>query len=453
MITDGLSAFRNKRVLLLQGPVGPFFKRLSKDLADAGAHVFRINFNGGDWFFYRSESINFRGTASEWPQFFRELLRQLDIDTVMLFGDCRRYHQIAHRIAREHGAQVGVFEEGYFRPNYVTLEREGVNGFSPLPDKPIFYLNSISPRAVRTEPVGNTFWYAAWWAFVYYTAAILLRPWFPHYRHHRPLHVSEAFCWLRALYRKIHYRIKERGMQAKLVGPLSGRFFLLPLQVHNDAQIQVHSQFDTIESFIRSVVRSFAIHAPADTLLVVKHHPLDRGYRDYTRFLKQLAREFNLGKRLLYIHDQHLPSLLQHTRGVVLVNSTVGLSALHHKAPLKVCGDAIYDIKGLTYQGSLASFWTEAAQFKVNMDLFRRFQGYVIEQTQLNGSFYKRLPIPGSHCGVRWEERRTGTEDRSSIGIVPGGAPALSTGAGARLESAVAAVAEEPVRDSTKATV
>src|SRR5207253_3330067 len=41
-------ALRGKRVLLLQGPVGPFFRRLAARLRAAGAEVHKVNFNGGD---------------------------------------------------------------------------------------------------------------------------------------------------------------------------------------------------------------------------------------------------------------------------------------------------------------------------------------------------------------------------------------------------------------------
>ena len=39
MIDRGLAGFRQRRVLMLQGPIGPFFSRLARDLADAGAVV------------------------------------------------------------------------------------------------------------------------------------------------------------------------------------------------------------------------------------------------------------------------------------------------------------------------------------------------------------------------------------------------------------------------------
>lgn len=405
MISRGLSAFRDKRILLLQGPVGPFFWRFSRDLANAGATVFKINFNGGDWLFYRRDAIAFRGDIDAWPAFLEALLERLQIDVVMLFGDCRAHHRIAHRIARDKGLEVGVFEEGYIRPDYVTLERDGVNGFSALPNHPLYYLNKVPSKKIRTEPVGNTFWHAAGWACLYYLAAHALRPVFSCYRHHRPLTIRETLPWIKSFWRKMFYRVKERGVQERLTGPLSKKFFLAPLQVHTDAQIHTHSDFESVEAFIRTVVRSFAQQAPADTILVVKHHPMDRGYSDYSGLMRRLGRELEVGSRLLYIHDQHLPSLLDHARGVVLINSTVGLSALYHKAPLKVCGNSIYNIQGLVYQGPLDEFWQQAEHITVDAELFRRFRSYVIERTQLNGSFYKRLPIPGSAAGMRWEER------------------------------------------------
>ena len=51
MLSEGLEQFSGKRVLLLQGPVGPFFALLAQDLREAGAEVFKVNFNAGDCLF------------------------------------------------------------------------------------------------------------------------------------------------------------------------------------------------------------------------------------------------------------------------------------------------------------------------------------------------------------------------------------------------------------------
>jgi capsular polysaccharide export protein len=408
LIREGLQAFAGRRVLLLQGPLGPFFRRLASDLEAVGAQVSKIDFNGGDWLFSPSGSIAFRGTAQEWADYFESFVRQHDVDVVLLFGDCRPLHRIAHQIAERLGVEVGVFEEGYIRPDYVTLERFGVNGNSLMPRDPEYFLKRASVEAPATLPVGNTFWNTACWASLYYIASALLWPFFRHYVHHRPLTVSEGWPWLRSAWRKQYFKFRERGIQQRLAGVDSKRFFLVALQVHNDAQIHAHSEYPSVEAFIESVINSFGDNAHEDALLVIKHHPMDRGYHDYSKLISRLAAEQGVEKRVLYIHDQHLPTLLENAQGVVLVNSTVGLSALDHGTPLKVCGSAIFDMLGLTYQGPLACFWSEAEQHKVSPVLHRNFRNYLIERTQLNGSFYRRLALPDSDAGLVWSYRSSG---------------------------------------------
>jgi len=397
MIKGGLSQFKGKRVLLLQGPVGPFFARLAQDLRQAGAQVDKVNFNAGDWFFYPRGALNYRGTLQDWPAWFEALIGRLPIDVVMLFGDCRPIHSAAHAIASPHDLEIGVFEEGYVRPDYVTLEQFGVNGHSKLSRQPDHY--QTDPSVPKKREVGNAYWHMAWHSAWYFAFGALGKPWFRHYQHHRPLTLLEGLPWLRSIWRKQWYRWTERGVQAQLTTQ-GGGFFLAPLQVFNDAQITEHSDFETVEHFIEASLRSFAQHAPADTWLVFKHHPMDRGHTDYTALIRRLAQQAAVAVRVLYIHDQHLPSLLDHARGVVVVNSTVGLSALHHGAPTKVCGNALYDMPGLTWQGALDDFWCAAPAAKPDRGLYQRFRAHLVATTQLNGSFYKPLKLADSSTGL-----------------------------------------------------
>lgn len=408
MISGGISAFKGRRVLLLQGPLGPFFRRLGCDLHQAGAQVWKINFNGGDWLFYGSGSTLYRGTAENWPDFFERFLVEYAIDVVLLFGDCRDLHTAAHEIAAIHGVEIGVFEEGYVRPNYITLERFGVNGHSLIPRMPSFYRSISRENIGKPLQVPYPFWHAMTWAVLYYVASVVLSPLFPHYRHHRPLSLAEAWPWLKSAWRKFYYRAKERNVQTELVTSYSDRFFLVPLQVHNDAQVHVHSDFESVEAFVEHVIVSFSRFAPRDSLLVIKQHPMDRGYHDRTELIRELALKYAVETRVRYVHDQHLPTLLEHARGVVVLNSTVGLSALHHGTPLKVCGVALYDIEGLTFQKRLDEFWTMASSTPVDRDLYDRFERYLVKHTQLNGSFYRRLNLPDSRSGLVWAPAASG---------------------------------------------
>ncbi len=386
-------------------------------MAEHGARVSKVNFNGGDWLFYPTGAALFRGRMDDWPDFLARLLAEQKIDVVLMYGDCRPVHQCVRGVTEKLGIELGVFEAGYVRPNYITLERSGINDYSPLPRDPAFYLKLPEKKNRAPLSVGNVFWHAALWAVLYYVASALLRLLFRHYQHHRRLAVREAWPWIRGLCRKYYYHVKERKLRHGLETTWPGRVFLVPLQVHYDSQMHVHSSYASVDTFIQYVVADFAKNAPADSYLVIKHHPMDRAYRDYARLCKDLAQIYGVQGRLLYVHDLHLPSVFRQICGVVVVNSTVGLSALLHGVPVKACGRAVYDIKGLTYTGLLSDFWAQAHLHKPHRKTMQAFHSYLIERSQLNGSVYKRLPKAGSHSGVVWSADQMNTAN-TAVGVV-----------------------------------
>jgi capsule polysaccharide modification protein KpsS len=116
---------------------------------------------------------------------------------------------------------------------------------------------------------------------------------------------------------------------------------------------------------------------------------MDRPYSDYSVDIEALRLEHGLGERLLYVDVINLPSALRGARGTVVINSTVGLSSLMHGTPVKCLGRAIYDMPGLTHQGSLADFFQEPGS--VNRELHQRFRHWLLAHNQLNGSVWSRL--------------------------------------------------------------
>ena len=401
-----LAELIGKHVLLLQGPVGPFFRRLADDLQREDVRVTKVNLNAGDSLYFRGpEVVHYRGDFEQWGTWLTELLRERGIDAVVLFGNRRRFHRVALDVAKTADIPAYVFEEGYLRPDYLTLERGGVNGDSVMSRDPEFYRRLTLTDGRAPSSVGDSFWHLAWYSAGYSLALTLGASRYPRYRHHKDVHtVREGYRWARGGIRKLIWAQRDKHKLARLTGPWSGRYFLLPLQVHNDFQLE-HSDFSSMSDFIRHVVASFAVHSPADTYLVVKHHPMDRPYQDYTQLLSELAEQHGLGplgERLEYVADLHLPTLLRHARGTVLMNSTVGFSSLHHATPLKVLGRAIFDMEGLTHQGELRDFWREPGT--VDQDLYHRFRTWLEHNNQANGNFYKRLPDASNRAGVRWFE-------------------------------------------------
>ncbi len=391
-------------ILFLQGPVGPFFKRLGKEFTAHGHNTFKINFNGGDALFYsNSESTNFVGTVEEWPNFLNEFIHKHQIKRIYLFGDCRKYHLLAKKVCANLSTEIHVFEEGYLRPNYLTLEKDGVNGNSKISRIADNYRQSDRNSLDEDQYSGSGFMYAAVFAILYYLAALVWRYKFPNYRHHRSMNVLiEGLYWIRGGIRKHVYSIGERKIRRRLTKQGSSDVFVAILQVHSDMQVKTHSSFDSIEEFINEIIRSFSQYASKDARLVLKHHPMDRGYTNYKGVISKLAKHYNTQDRIDYLHEINLPSLLKNAKGVVTINSTVGLSSLHHGTPIKNLGYAIYDIPGLTYQGGLPEFWKDTGS--IDMDLYERFRAWLMRNNQIRGNFYRNFNRTYSVTGLRWPQ-------------------------------------------------
>jgi capsular polysaccharide export protein len=405
-----------RRTLMLQGPMGPFFSRLADTLREHGQQVWKVHFNGGDELFWRGQdAIRYTAPPGAWLDQLTELLLAHRIDALVLFGQTRVHHRVAMRAAEALGIPVFVFEEGYLRPDYVTLELGGVNAESSLSRNPAFYRKlNVEPQA-GPQPTGQRFRDVAGLAMAYGLAMWAGQRRYPHYKHHRCLHpVREGLRWVRGYARKWSSRVSERALQGFLADPAQHkRYFLVPLQVHNDAQIHSHSRFGGVAEFIDEVLGSFAQHADAGHLLVFKHHPLDRPYTDYRNLIEGRAAELGLSQRVLYLHDQHLPTLLQHARGVVTVNSTTGLQSLFHGTPVITLGDCLYAVDGLVHTGPLADFWQEPGE--VDEDLFQRYRSWMIRETQLNASFYAGAPgLPSSTDSKRRRASPTGQSTASA---------------------------------------
>ena len=164
-----LPDFGVSRALMLQGPAGPFFRRLGQELRDHGVSVTKVNLHAGDVIFYPGpDTLPYRGRLADFETWVAQQLRERAIDGVFLCGDCRAYHKAAINAARAAGVAVWVFEEGYLRPDWITYERDGVNGHSRMSRDPRFFLDAYraagSPPEPEALPVGDTFSQGAWYS-------------------------------------------------------------------------------------------------------------------------------------------------------------------------------------------------------------------------------------------------------------------------------------------------
>ncbi|ELE1461547.1 TPA: capsule biosynthesis protein [Campylobacter jejuni] len=378
--------FSGKNVLLLQGPVGTFFHRLAIKMKKNKTKVFKLNFNGGDFLFYPSGK-RCKCDEKDLENFYESFFKEKKIDAIVMYNDCRLIHAKAIKVAKGLGIGIWIFEEGYLRPYCITFEKDGVNANSSLPRDKNFYLscNILTKESIKEIPGG--FKFMAFSAFLYWLFSFLLAPFFNNKLHHRTLYPFEFLFWFRSLYRKYLYKLTEKKLNQKIYS-LEKKYFLAILQVYNDTQIKHHYK-KSIEEFIEELILSFANHARAKSYLVFKHHPMDRGYRNYSKLIDELCQKYHVEGRIFYVHDTYLPTLLKNALGCITINSTVGLSAILEGCPTKVCGNAFYNFEGLAYPKKLQFFWREAHAYKPNPSLVINFKNYLLNTNQFNGNFYK----------------------------------------------------------------
>lgn len=374
--------------LFLQGPITPFFAEVAAGLAALGHATHRINLNLGDRLFWRGGPppvVDYRGPAEAWPAFIEAYLDRHGITDLVLLGEQRAYHRAAIAAADRRGIAVTVTDFGYFRPDWITLERDGMGGDSRFPRDPaaIRALAAGLPPADLTERLRDPFWRLATWDVAYHLAAML--PWpFRHYRSHQLHHPLATYA---GMARRLLLRRRERAEGARIVEMLAGLpFWVFAMQMETDFSIRAYSRYPDMDTPVAETVRSFARHAPADAHLVVKIHPLDPCLKRWSRRLPAIAEAAGIGRRVHVAHHGPLDRMLGDARGMVTVNSTVGLRAIVLGCPAKALGQAVWDVEGLAHQGPLDRFWTEGAPAEPG--LRADFLAALQATTQLRGVFY-----------------------------------------------------------------
>lgn len=381
-----------RRFLLLQGPHGPFLASLAAMLRHAGAEVWRVGFNQGDraFWFDRDRYIAFRDRPEAWPGALDAMLAGHAITDVVVYGDTRPVHAAAAAAARARGLTLHVFEEGYLRPYWVTYERGGANGNSRLMDLSVREMQAALARCDPELPDAP----ARWGDMRQHVLLGALYHWFvltnnrgyPHFRSHRALSVPGEF----ALYLKrlvlMPAHAAERFLASWRIRHGGFPYHLVLMQLAHDASFRDHGPFASQAEFIAVVVEGFARGAPAHHHLVFKAHPLEDGRAPIAAAIRAAAAAAGVAGRVHFVRGGKLAALLDHARSAVTVNSTAAQQALWRGLPLKVFGRAVYAKPEFVSTQPLPEFF--AAPTRPDRRAYRDFRRYLLETSQVPGSFY-----------------------------------------------------------------
>lgn len=383
-----------RRFLFLQGPHGPFFARLAKALSKTGAQAIRVGFNAGDRMFWhdRASYLPFTGSAQDWPQTLRDLIRREKITDIVLYGDTRPRHARAIDIARQLGLAVHVFEEGYLRPYWVTYERGGSNGHSRLMQLDMDQIrgaleSSGTQLAVPPDHWGEIYPHMVYGA-LYHWGVLFLNRRYRGFRRHRPQPLGEeALQYTRRLILRPWVAVQSSLTQRRIRRG-GYPYHLALLQLDHDANFRKHSPFHSTPEFLARVIEGFANGAPAHHHLVIKAHPLETGRRPLHRIIRDLTVEHGLTGRVHYVRAGKLGALMDPARSVVTVNSTAGQQALWRSIPLRIFGEAVYGKPDFVSTQTIEAFF--AHPHPPDHDAYRLFRRFLLETSQIPGGFYSR---------------------------------------------------------------
>jgi capsular polysaccharide export protein len=427
----GGQAATPRSFLFLQGPISDFFDRLGRALIARGHHVHRVNLHFGDQLFWRLPATHFRGHFDEWRAFIGAMLETHQVTDLVLHGDRRPYHIVAAEEARARGIGVIATDLGYVRPDWITLERDGMSTYSRFPREPAairalagqFPIPELAPR------FHTPFWLISVLDVAYNLGLVFGRPLYPNYRYHGLSHpFAEYFGWVCSRVKRFLCQPAAARAKARLRGA-PGSYFVVPLQLATDFQIRAHSPFADARDALRQIIASFARSGSRHSLVIVGH-PLDNGLIDWCGLARGLARQFGIRDRVVAFEGGIPGEILCHAAGIVTINSTVGTTALGSGVPVKVLGNAVFDIPGLTSQQPLDLFWQDPA--RPDRLLNEAFLRALIGTTQVKGGYYTRR---AQHQAI------AGFIERLEGGLYP--LPSLGA----------ADLAARPVRDTVKTVV
>ncbi len=418
-----------RRFLIVTAPFGPFGRILAEQLAAEGASVARMLFNAGDAAYWRrSGAVPYTGDVRRWPARLTQMVKDQGLTDLIVFGEGGPYNQAVLSQARKlkaaasmggpasaggdaetdvnderraqtesrraasdgagvpaaHPLRIWVLENGYFRPDWITVEENGVNASSGLPRERRAYDPPI-PEILPTRPAGRILPHHVINISLYHAAQPLGRLMFRRYVY--PYTQSPWLQFVGHVRRYLALSLRSRTESDAQVIRARGPFFIACLQREGDAQLLRYSHYADNTAFLAEVLSSFARHAPEDTRLVIKNHPLDPGLVDLARMTQVLAVERGIADRVDFIDGGNLAQLCRASLGMVVNNSSAALSALGFSTPVKVLGEAFFDMDGLTDQKPVDAFWTQPTP--PDDALFHRFKAHVINRTQVNGNYHE----------------------------------------------------------------
>lgn len=270
--------------------------------------------------------------ATEMAQYYMFLKTYLvdnQITHCFCYNDLRWQHAIAKYVCREVGVEIVFFEEGLFRPDTITFDKLGLNGYAVDSVKPLLrsatdnYVWDLKP--MRPSLIQDSLKNLQFGLFLV-------------------LSKIGTFFRINTLTRNKKFNFKDymslaiARLTAKIrsdkFSDLPAQYIFIPLQVSTDTQTVIHSDFKSTQEVIRVVEEAFysipTLQRSAVSL-VFKPHPM------------AVNEKYTFDARSV-VTKAPVSHLIEKCMFVITVNSTATIEAIQTRRRAILLGRSIFSL-------------------------------------------------------------------------------------------------------------
>ena len=318
--------------------------------------------------------------------FLSGFLKDKNIDLVLFHNDRRWQHAIAMDICKKLSIQYLVTEQGILRPYTTVIDSVGVNSNSSLQRLFVNYVErsevfSNLKTALSKEDVLDS--HDSYGSKVNFGKFLILNK-LSNTLNYTAQFQHKSYSFKEYIKRYASHRQSGNPSASKerdLSYLKNKKVIFFPMQLSNDTQILNNSTYSNMEDVLKVVEAAVECLNSRDAVLVVKKHPNDQN-------------EYSFSNETLVINNASTIQLIEYSRVVVLVNSSVAYEVIKTDKPLVSLGEASFNINGIANQSRGEDLWSiledalENPNDYVDMDIRSLFIDFITNIYSVYGAGY-----------------------------------------------------------------
>ena len=333
--------------------------------------------------------VNFEGISAYIENYFENYIRENEIK-ILISGGTTGFERCGIATAKRMRIKTYCVWEGFFRPNTISIDPDGMNAESS-------FCRKSFDEIIKHKPSEK---------FINFYEKYL------HFLKNKGID-NRNLKNIQGLRFNIFHQIKNRWKDRKdferirlpfiqhigarlsyyffrnrylRTDEISNPFIFFPLQTHTDSNIIINGEIFPFEKYVELILNAFLeVKNEIKCQLIIKEHPFDVFRKKYNR---------KVSKDILWLRPEtSIPDVLknQFSIGTIVINSTSGLESLILGKPVIALAKSVFSLKELTLIPdelkimNVSRLLVQLRNQRVNADLIFQFAAYLFDTIQFEG--------------------------------------------------------------------